>query len=298
MVTTLKADLDRVKQFVAYHRHLGVDEMMLFFDDPTDPAIGEIQHRPGVTAIACDEQYWRDLEGSRPDVVQARQVANVNSVLRTRRDEFDWLIHIDSDELVHAPQGLAKTLKDEGAELSLLQMPVLEAIPADPDDEDPFRSTRLFRRHRPKLAEQARQLGAASGFRGRTFLRGHAEGKPVVHLDGTVTRMKIHRAIEYDEARFKRGVSSNIRVLHYDAGSFRDWCAKWRNRGGFGKAAHKDHRLAQWDEFARLDALGDETGLRDLYRSYFMLPDEEIPILQSIGLVERVELNPTWFDWP
>jgi hypothetical protein len=297
-VTTLRTDVDRVKAFVAYHLRLGVDEMVLFFDDPEDPAMGEVQTLPGVTAVACDHEHWQSVRGSRPKGVQARQVTNVNSVLSSRRGEFDWLLHIDSDELIHAPKGLARTLEREGSGLTLLQMPVLEAVPSDPQEQDAFRSTVLFRRHQPELEQRARELNAASGYQGSTFLRGHVQGKPAVRLDGVVTRLRIHRAAEYDRARFTKGVSRDIHVLHYDAGSFSDWCTKWRDRDRFSRAGHQEARIAQWDEFVRLDALGDEAGLRALYHSYYMLPPEEIPILESIGLVERVDLDPSWFDWP
>lgn len=297
-VTTLRVDVERVKEFVAYHRALGVDEMMLFFDDPSDPAIAVVRGVPGVTAIACDEGYWSDLRGSRPPRVQGRQLANVNATLRSRRGEFDWLMHIDSDELIHAPLGLGATLKEEGAGLSLLQLPVLEAIPRDLDDRDPFRSTEHFRRHRPELEDRARELKAASGYMGSDFLRGHVKGKPAVRMDGVVSRLRLHEADQYDEALFRAGTSEGIDVLHYDSGSFDDWCTKWRNRDGFGRTGHKGSRLEQWDEFARLDALGDEVGLRDLYRRYFMIPAEELPVLRSIGLVQRVDLDPAWFDWP
>lgn len=297
VVTTLRTDLGRVRQFVAYHQNLGVQQLILFFDNPGDPAIEEVRAQPGVSAIACDEDHWHRLRGGRPEFVQARQVANVNYVLESRGDDFDWLMHIDSDELIHAPFGLAQTLQAEGAGLSLLQMPVLEAIPASPDD-DPFRSTTLFRRHRPKREQLARRRGAASGFQGSSFLRGHVQGKPAVHLDGVVGRISIHRATLYDEQRFTRGVAKSIRVLHYDAGSFDDWCTKWRNRHRFSQEGHKASRMAQWDQFARLDALGDEQGLRELYRSNFMLPDREVPTLVELGLVQRVHLEASWFDGP
>jgi hypothetical protein len=299
--TTLKTSLQQSLEFAAYHHNLGVDEVILLFDDPADPAAEILSGKPGVTVIRCDNTHWsRDLgEKSRPEKVQQRQRANMNWLIRKRSSDLDWLVSIDSDELIWAPHGLHGTLPTEGADFSVLQLMPLEAVPASPTSTDPFREVSLFRAHRPERYETAHRLHVDSGFAGPDeFLRGHIQGKPAIRLDGTVTEVRIHRAVGKDPERFRKGRSSGMRVLHFDSGSLDQWKSKWRNRQEFSRPRSDKHRTEQWDEFERLDSQGDEAGLERLYRDYFMLPKKEIPILRALGLLKRVRLDPTWFDWP
>ncbi len=299
-VTTLKASLRQTLQFAAYHHHLGVDDVILFFDDPADEAIPHLERRPGITVIPCDSTHWRKVarNGKRPKFVQGRQIQNMNWVIKTQADTIDWAIHVDSDELIYAPKSLHRTLHEEGTGVSLLQLPVLEAIPPSPDIADPVRHATLFRAHRPDRHDLARRLGATTGFRQNSFLRGHTKGKPGVRLDGAVRRVTIHQASKVDEDRFVLKNSDTLRVLHFDSGSFEQWLEKWRNRAGRNRARHGRARRQQLDRFAKLDAAGDESGLRDFYRASYMLPRRELPVLMALGLVRRVRLDPAWFDWP
>lgn len=298
--TTLKTSLHQSLQFAAYHHHLGVDEVIMFFDDPEDLAAATLHGKPGITVIKCDSDHWNLLNHTRgrPETVQERQITNMNWLIQERAVDLDWIIHIDSDELIWAPDGLHRTLQNEGSKTSVLQLTTMEAVPPHPDLSDPFKEVTLFREHLPHRYPLAKRLHVGSGFiDSEGFFRGHTQGKPAVRLDGVVTAVKIHRAVEMDKSRFTKKISEGMRVLHYDAGSFDQWLAKWRDRAGFARDRHSKGRRAQWDEFARLDRAGDEPGLRRLYKGYYMLPKREVPILRAMGLLRRVRLDPDWFDW-
>lgn len=298
--TTLKTSPRQAAEFAAYHHNLGVDEVIMFFDDPTDPAAEMLSGKPGATVIRCDDSHWSRVIGKkgRPQKVQQRQAANMNWILRTRIVDLDWVIGIDSDELIWAPRGLHQSLAVEGEGLSVLQLPPLEAVPPNPVLSDPFQDVSLFRTHLPGRFPMAHRLRANSGFIGpNEFLRGHIQGKPAIRLDGVVTGVRIHRAVEKDRKRFKKATSSDLRVLHFDSGSLEQWKTKWRNRGEFARPRNDKHRATQWDEFTRLDRADDQAGLERLYRRYFMIPRHEVPVLRTLGLLRRVRLDPALFEW-
>jgi len=299
-VTTLKAPVDQVLQFAAYHHHLGLDEIILFFDDPEDSAIDAVKSKPGVTAIPCDDEHWHQVRDPRPEFVQHRQLANVNWVLRERRHDLDWLIHIDSDELIYAPDGLKESVAVEDDGLSVLRLRPLEAIPPSPDMSDPFLEVRWFKQHDPKDPEaksRAEKWGVASGFQGKRFLRGHTSGKIAVKLDGVVSRVLLHQPTIYDEQEMRSVTSSRLWVLHYDAGSFDQWYDKWHDRSGFEQSGFRGHRMKHLKRFRKLDRAGDTAGLKKMYRDSHMLPKWQLPILQRLGLVRRVKLPKKNFCW-
>ncbi len=59
--TVLKTTPEQTFQFVSYHRHLGVDEIILFFDDPTDVAADALDGVEGVTVFRCDAAHWSEV---------------------------------------------------------------------------------------------------------------------------------------------------------------------------------------------------------------------------------------------
>ena len=299
--TTLKTTPEQSFEFVSYHRHLGVDEIILFFDDPADVAAGALEGVEGVTVVRCDSAHWSKVapEGNRPDRVPLRQIANQDWLLRTRSEDLDWLIFIDSDELVYAPDGLHESIVQEAEGLTILQLKVLEAVPPNPNVSRPFQEVSLFRVYNKKKNRKAKRLGLTAGFskvNPKRFLRGHVSGKAIVKPNGVVREMGIHHPWAVDEEKFRKARSGTMWVLHYDAASFDDWKRKWRGRTEFGGHNSKD-RQYQWDEFSRLDEQQDEDGLLEFYKSLYMLPKREIPFLRMLGLLRKIKLDPAWFGW-
>ena len=81
--TTVKAPFAEVEAFVAYHLSIGAAHIWLHFDDPDDPAAAAFEGNPKLTVVKCDETYWINLLGSRPDAHQPRQAANMKRVYDT-----------------------------------------------------------------------------------------------------------------------------------------------------------------------------------------------------------------------
>lgn len=301
-VTLLRAPLERTLSWVAYHLNSGIDEMHLFFDDPADPAFEQLQGHPGVHPHRCDDRFWADWgQVRRRPSVPARQMSILRRLLRKPPAGLDWLVHIDSDELLWAERGLRSGLERALAvPAPHVQFLPMEAIPPEPHMSDPFRQVRLFKQLSPDREEWARRLGARAAFRGHRFFRSHVKGKPAVRLDGSITSMRIHGPAEMYRRKqpFDSVVSDAVRVLHYDACSFAEWQDKWSDRLDDPIGSMTRARRRQQRRFRRASRRADPGRLQELYRREYMLSHWEAGVLRTLGMVRKVTVPAGLFELP
>src|ERR1044071_3813734 len=129
IVTTLRNAGPSLDSFIRYHLSLGFERMFLFFDDPNDPDIAIARRYPRrVTVIPHDENLRRSWRQTRQfslfthfshfidREVMARQMLNTEVAIGLAMKEgFDWLLHIDCDELFYSP---GQTASEHFSELS------------------------------------------------------------------------------------------------------------------------------------------------------------------------------------
>ena len=209
-VTTLLAPLEVTLAFVSYHLNIGIDHLYLFFDDPADPAAPILDAENRVTCFRCDGNYWSTAQkyvqrddsvrlwqpGDGPLTIIERQITNANLALTLARDaRYEWLAHIDCDELIHAPQGLANALADTHPDVSTIRFRIREAIPCEYELNHAFADISLFKvpASRAKRAV-VRRLGCPIIYRGEYF-RGHQESKCAVRCSSNIHSMEIHAPI-------------------------------------------------------------------------------------------------------
>ena len=59
IVSTVKGPLNELLMFINYHLNIGIDQIILFFDDPQDTCIDQIDAKyKNVHAVKCTEEYW------------------------------------------------------------------------------------------------------------------------------------------------------------------------------------------------------------------------------------------------
>lgn len=306
--TLSNAPSDRVLEWVSYHLAVGVDEIHLFFDDPQDPAADLLASDPRVHCYRCDAAFWRRHPvpggGAAAALVQDKQAAMLAYLLRqvlvdrSESQAVDWLAHLDTDELMWAPHGVRRALERElRGDIDHVQLPPLEAVPPRLRMTDAFREVSLFKVHRKQRYAWAQRLGVTRPFRGDVFLRGHRKGKPIVRV-GRVHTMRVHGPSpgEAERCRLVSATARELRILHYDSGSFAEWQAKWQHRAGFGDRMSAA-RIRQTRRFERA-AQGPHRRrrLRRLYRREYMLTPWDTRVLRALGLVRRIEVDHSLFD--
>jgi hypothetical protein len=166
IVSTVRAAPALIDSFVRYHLRAGFVRIYLIFDDPEDPGIAAMRRRAEVEAIPCDERLRAEWQRTRFYALQRcearsldindRQQLNVAvAIERALRDGVDWLLHIDYDELLYAPEFFAspagcagdmfQSFLDRGFRNVTFRN--FEAVPEFSEIEDPFRQVTLFKRH-------------------------------------------------------------------------------------------------------------------------------------------------------
>jgi hypothetical protein len=145
-VTTINARVAQTRVFVGYHLRAGIDHMFLYFDDPRDPAIPHLRTDDRVTCVRCDEGHWLG-RGVAPDApIQTKQMSNATAAFRrARKAGIEWLVHLDGDELLHAPASLKALFEASPAQAEVVVFPTKEAVPQRRQYERPFRDITLFK---------------------------------------------------------------------------------------------------------------------------------------------------------
>ena len=103
-VSTVRTPLNDLKKFGSFYLNTGTRTVFLFFDDPLDPTIEHFSSWKNVICIPCDHAYWAAQGQQKPNSIIDRQICNANAGLKMARDDgIDWIMHVDSDELVLTP---------------------------------------------------------------------------------------------------------------------------------------------------------------------------------------------------
>ena len=179
-----------VSGFLAYHLAVGFERVYLYFDDVDDPAITAARrYEPQAVITLCNETYWKrqrrtnsfftenlsqmalsnsglSVENFEKGDVQSRQCVVVQEAISLAASAgFDWILHIDIDELWYSP--IPSAQRDAPAVFAAapdcVQQLVFsnhEAVPQYNDSDCWFTSHTLFKIHNhftrgPKANEEA-----------------------------------------------------------------------------------------------------------------------------------------------
>lgn len=310
IVTTLRDAAATLGSFVAYHRAIGFAHFFLFFDDPADPMLGWARAQPDITAIARDgdlQRAWRALtlwNEAGPHVeteVMARQILNAEHAANLARARgFDWLLHIDADELFYAPDGVAAHF----ASFALMPPDVAtyanyEAVPEAEDTGDSFRTVTLFKKpFAEPSSPDAKALVTRAGQNPDAFFHFYGNGKSAVRLAAPgMVPANVHtfaRRGEYSVA-WTRGPF----ILHYACCGFAAFWQKYVTLGRFsdkwwGKVDIADavgpFHLRARDAVMDAVAVNDAERARRFYRERLMIADPAvIAEMTRHDLLQRID---------
>ncbi|WP_299587296.1 glycosyltransferase family 2 protein [uncultured Tateyamaria sp.] len=136
IVSTVKAPLRKVAEFIAHHLDLGAHRIHIHLDVP-DPALAERLAHPKVRFTQCDDAYWQGKPNRARETHQMRQAFNATRVYRIIA--LDWLAHIDVDELLLPPAPMTELLAAVDPQASHVSVDPREML-------DDWGATRHFKR--------------------------------------------------------------------------------------------------------------------------------------------------------
>ncbi len=252
--TTLKAPPDRVLAFVAWHLSLGPARIWLHFDDPEDPAADLVAALPQVTAIRCDDAWWKDTAGRRPDKHQNRQSSNIHRLCN--QAPLPWIAHIDADEFLLPRRPIGQILDKAQDDALIVRARPWEALHDQALPDDIF-TARAFRGPMAGAA-LARIRAEVFGDYAHLFPQGvlsHAAGKCFFRTGVPGFEPRIHGAIL--NGRRVTGVPfhPDLELLHFHAQDREDWLSRLPFRLDRGAYIGKPELFA-WAKLATPDEIG------------------------------------------
>ncbi|MGH7988387.1 MAG: glycosyltransferase family 2 protein [Candidatus Binataceae bacterium] len=277
IVCTVRTDEATLTRWIAYHRHCGVDRFLLFFDYADDPVIERFERDDCVTITRWDAAHWaRATTLPANPALDERQIFNTACALTAaRRDGIEWLLHIDTDELLYVPgHDLRRYLARNGRSADAMTFQTLEAMPKAACQRHVFEEIRWFKRSRSPIRGAglaARLLGCGTLFR-HGLVKGHAIGKSIVRVAADVGIIGVHKPFATPGHSLPTIVARDAYLLHFDCCTYDDWALKWQRRGD-GTAAvaqMRDERKAQLAEF--MATSGDLKRRRALYDQLMASP--------------------------
>ena len=300
LVTTLRAPLSEVMMFVNYHLNIGIDKLILFFDDPNDPAIDSLIDYQQVTCIPCDQEHWRKVRNYQLSMMEERQIANANLALEiAKASGYDWITHIDSDELIYSEGEIARVLSE--AKGNIVRFELREAVPERDYYKRVFSEVTLFKKPASPLKQRvAKTFGCKRAFFGGLFFRGHVASKSAVSLEADVKSLEIHSGTLADPSIEN---TNRIKLLHFDCCGMDAWKTKWTRRLDGTATSNsltvgKHNRYLQFEAFSTAHNEKSGRALLDLYRRLYVVPSSAKHILGLLGMVERIHIDAELFDKP
>lgn len=312
--TTLDCPTEVLIPWVSYHLNIGIDHMFLFFDNPDHPGIAAVENERRITAVRCDGAYWPGGVAKREKLtLHQRQWYNANKALQWARERhIDWIVHIDSDELLYYPGRLHDALDALPPNIEVVRFRVYEAIPEKLHYEHPFAQIRYFRvgpmrptaKTWPRTWREWLQAGlrvtdyytrlavakllcrAARG----PFLRGHIGGKSAVRTQAPIQGMGVHIPAPPAGYSYRDFFLPGAAVLHYDCSDFDSWLAKWRCRAAERHVPrNRDRKRRKYlAKFLKAESKKDPNALVVLFRDQYMMTVPERLMLEWLGLVRQV----------
>ena len=297
IVSTVKAPLEQILDFAAWHLELGAHRLFLYLDDPDPKTTALLGVHPKIRVTACDAAYWAK-KPQRPDKHQARQSLNARDAF-SRKTQVDWLAHIDVDELLCPATPLAEQLATLPAGCGVARVRPVEALAPGSGTAQGETAFKAFH-----LDQKARQAAAERCFPtyGRYLSGGflsHVAGKLIFRTTLRQPQIRIHNIIVGDVQNPGEQPLPGTELLHLHAKSWEDWQRTYRfrlDRGSYRAELNPQVRTGAetpnlHDLFGQIEAKEGEPGLRAFYSEVCTASAPLCQRLQDEGLLRRIRLD-------
>jgi hypothetical protein len=292
VVIVAKEDRSIIDRLVDYYLGIGAKQITVYYDGTAE---FEPVERPGLfTFVQCTDYFWKELGTVRPDALEQRQAALYGHALD--RSDADWLLLVDTDEILAGDEPVAQALDRIPAGVDVLRVPNAEAIWSPDDDPNVDFGARCFRW--PIKGRRGRLLSRLVYGRFHRFLEsgvaGHSSGKQFLRTNRRYRKIRLHSSIpeaggsvrwigEFSGGRFF--------IAHFDAISFEQWKRKFLRR-------YERPQEVPTMRSARLNLVnligatsqGSDADLEQLFRRIYCLTRPQIALLKLFKLAFRRDI--------
>lgn len=274
VATIAREPLPVLQSFLRWHLEAGAARILVYLDDPEDPARSVLAGDPRIDLRPCTPAFWAKLGLDAGARFTRRQRAAMTAAYREA--ETPWLLVLDADERMWSRHGsLSDLLARQPAEVESVRVQSAETVRI----EDGGTALRL-----PVPREVvARVYGDdADLFRRRAGLVGHPEGKAFHRTGLSDIRIRLHWAEDGTGAPLRGPVltpDTGTHLVHHFAPDYDTWRRKldWR-AGAHGVAGPLKTRIAGIHSSA-----DPEAGFRALHDRLHVLSRAEADALHAAG---------------
>ncbi|KAG6601048.1 Glycosyltransferase-like KOBITO 1, partial [Cucurbita argyrosperma subsp. sororia] len=313
ITTSTSAGLEQILPWMFYHKVIGVSLFFLFVEGKAaSPDVTRVlQSIPGVKLIfrtrELEEQQaksriWNEtwLSGFfyKPCNYElfVKQSLNMEMAITMARDAgVDWIIHLDTDELVH-PVGaqeysLRQLLHDVPGNVDMVIFPNYESSVERDDIKEPFTEVSMFKKNFDHLPKDTYFGMYKESTRGNpNYFLTYGNGKSAARIQDHLRPNGAHRWHNYmktpNEIKLEEAA-----VLHYTYAKFSDLTSR-RDRCGC-KPTKDDVKRCFMLEFDRTAFIVASTATQeeivDWYREHVVWGDKDVKIkLLKKGILTRI----------
>ena len=312
MVTTAEHP-DQIILWMSYHRAIGVRFFYLFTEGVANSpeSIERLSAEPGVSVIPRDknltdaharshawEEQWLTPFFNKPcnHELFVKQSLNMEiGIVFAKEDKADWILHIDTDELIYPAgsksYGLLDVIENVPEGTDTLIFPNYESLAESPDVQDPFMEVTLFKKNYAHVNSKEYFKNYGRVQRGNpNYFTTYGNGKSAARVVDGLRPNGAHRWYNYYRPP-NEITSGQSAVLHYtynrfsDLKSRRDRCDRAPTKEEVDKCF-----ILDFDRQAFLEAsLRTDDELMEFFMDRLVWDnEEEVDDLLTLGLFGRL----------
>ncbi|KAI3739720.1 hypothetical protein L2E82_30131 [Cichorium intybus] len=313
ITTSTSAGLEQILPWMFYHKVIGVGTFFLFVEGKAaTPSVSKVlESIPGVKVIyrtkeleekQANSRIWNETWLSsffyKPCNYElfVKQSLNMEmAILMARNSGMDWILHLDTDELIHPAGGgeysLRKLLHDIPRDVDMVVFPNYESSVERDDIKDPFTEVSMFKRNYDHLPKDTYFGMYKESTRGNpNYFLTYGNGKSIARVQHHLRPNGAHRWHNYMKTP-KEIKLEEAAVLHYTYAKFSDLTSR-RDRCGC-KPTKDDVKRCFMLEFDRAAFIVASTATEEeklnWYREHVVWTDKTIYLkLLRKGILTRI----------
>ncbi|KAK6928831.1 LOW QUALITY PROTEIN: Glycosyltransferase family 92 [Dillenia turbinata] len=313
ITTSTSAGLEQILPWIFFHKVIGVSTFYLFVEgEAASPNVSKVlESIPGVDVIYRTRELEEQQEKSRiwnetwlaPFFYKpcnyelfVKQVFNMEmAIVLARNAGMDWIIHLDTDELIH-PAGtpeysLRQLFLHVPQNVDQVIFPNYESCVERDDIREPFTEVSMFKKNVAHLSGETFYLSFREATRENTnYFLTYANGKSAARIQDHLRPNGAHRWYNYKRAP-KDMRMEEAAVLHYTYSRFSDLTSR-RDRCGC-KPTKEDVKRCFMLDFDRTTFIiasnSTEEEMLSWYQKHVVWGDKELNLkLLQKGILARI----------
>lgn len=286
IVSMIKAPLQQVAEFAAYHLELGADRLHLYLDEKAPATAALLSAHPKISVTTCDAAFWETQKKPRMKAHQMRQAWLATQAYQ--ETDVDWLAHIDVDEFLLPPAPVADILAQLPPDTAILRLPPAEMLAGSQGREE----FKLMPKYAGQKKSALESIYPTFGAHLPAGFVSHREGKNFLRTGLMGIRMGIHVAMQDSRVITNRVKHDGFFLGHAHAPDwefFRDHMQFRMTRGSYRKS--DEHKFRLLDILNFLQEEEGETGLRAFFSEVCEATPRLTQALDSHGMLLRRPLE-------